>query len=317
MDASDDGGFRISSCSPAREEKMKRTAFSLVFLSLALDAVAADLAGARKPAPPPPPSWEGFNVGVTGGYAWTNNPRISTTAMPLPTPGALVVPPGVPVPDATPFALATIGSLEGGAAGGFIGGGQLGYQKVFASRVTAGLEADIQGVVGAGGAAIAVTPSTEFHATTRLDYLATLRGKIGYLVTPDFLVYGTGGLAYGGMSSTMSILQPGVGLDGGSGRSGAFTARVGWSAGAGVEWMFLPNWSVKAEYLYYDLGSVGHSMYTLASGYDPLFLIDPTFQIETPFAYSRTRTLAHFSGQTVRAGVNYHFNWAPALLQNF
>lgn len=31
--------------------------------------------------------------------------------------------------------------------------------------------------------------------------------------------------------------------------------RLGWSAGASVEWMFNPKWSVKAEYLYYDLGT--------------------------------------------------------------
>ena len=57
---------------------------------------------------------------------------------------------------------------------------------------------------------------------------------------------------------------------------GATDLRTGWTAGAGVEWMFLPRWSVKAEYLYYDLGTantanVGPVFYTSSAKTGSLF----------------------------------------------
>ena len=67
--------------------------------------------------------------------------------------------------------------------------------------------------------------------------------------------------------------------------------RTGWTAGGGVEWLFAPHWSAKAEYLYVDLdsnGATGAYGWNFGSNYNPQFNV-------------------------VRAGVNYHFNWdAPA-----
>ena len=70
------------------------------------------------------------------------------------------------------------------------------------------------------------------------------------------------------------------------------------TAGGGVEWMFMPNWSGKLEYLYYDLGSVA-SPQTALSGAGAT----------GPWAYTAS-TSARFNGHIVRAGLNYHFNWA-------
>ena len=84
--------------------------------------------------------------------------------------------------------------------------------------------------------------------------------------------------------------------------------RVGWTAGAGLEWMFWPNWSTKVEYLYYDLGNVTFTNGVLATSYLTPRLAGPTLSAAVA-SQSRTR----FDGHIVRVGVNYHFNWgAPA-----
>jgi outer membrane immunogenic protein len=76
---------------------------------------------------------------------------------------------------------------------------------------------------------------------------------------------------------------------------------VGWTAGGGIEWMLAQNWSVKAEYLYYDLGSVQTS-----SGATSRFHTGPDYLVWTNQTSAQTR----FNGNIVRAGVNYHFNFA-------
>ena len=81
-----------------------------------------------------------------------------------------------------------------------------------------------------------------------------MRGRIGIAVVPNFLIYGTGGLAYGGVNSSTGINEAFSGLGGlvtgTSLASGNFSeTRVGWTVGAGGEWMFTGNWSAKLEYL--------------------------------------------------------------------
>jgi len=65
----------------------------------------------------------------------------------------------------------------------------------------------------------------------------------------------------------------------------------------------LPNWSLKVEYLYYDIGSVSYALSPLVDN----SLVTGT-ALSTAFARSSTR----FNGNIVRAGINYHFNWTPA-----
>jgi outer membrane immunogenic protein len=79
-------------------------------------------------------------------------------------------------------------------------------------------------------------------------------------------------------------------------------ARIGWTAGGGLEWMFAPNWSAKVEYLYYDLGT--------ASAANVLSAAVPAGSLLYGAFY---KTSTHFNGQVVRAGLNYHFQWfSPA-----
>jgi outer membrane immunogenic protein len=108
------------------------------------------------------------------------------------------------------------------------------------------------------------------------------------------LIYATGGLAYGQVKTNVSF----TGFDCFSGScSSAASAvtkndtRAGWTVGGGAEWMFTPQWSIKAEYLFYDLGTQS---------------IDQTlFFSSTDFTGIHSE--AHYHGSIVRGGVNFKF----------
>jgi outer membrane immunogenic protein len=121
-------------------------------------------------------------------------------------------------------------------SGGLIGG-TIGYNWQAGNWVF-GLEGDadwanIKGSTNIGG--------IDFR--TKNDFLATARGRIGYTFDRAML-YGTGGAAIGSVKASV----PGFGS--------ASETNVGWTAGAGLEYAFAPNWSAKVEYLYVDLGNV-------------------------------------------------------------
>jgi outer membrane immunogenic protein len=311
---------------------MKTRTLSVAALSLALcagSAFAADLPSRKAPPyippPPPPPLWTGFYVGLNAGGTFSDNNSVDTAAAPY-----FIGPAGGPftVAGNTARALGAAASATTNLAvntGGFIGGGQIGYNWQFSSAFVAGLEADIQGVAAGNGTTSAISgaivgpassPARQYLTTTsvskRLDYLGTVRGRLGWLFTPTLLVYGTGGLAYGGVSANTSIFQTALTAGGAPianlpsfGGSAPFSdTRVGWTAGGGVEWLFLPNWSAKVEYLYYDLGSVTQTFQVAQA--------TTVAGVPVSFANGVTST-TRFNGHVVRAGVNYHFNWgAPA-----
>jgi outer membrane immunogenic protein len=311
---------------------MKKILLSATALSLALtaSAFAADLPSRKAPVvlPPPPPMWTGFYAGVNVGGTVDASSNTYVADSPLFLNGT--------TPRVSGFASAA--SAAAAAAGtaypgtnnsGFLGGGQVGYNYQFGTYTgpgrswVVGIEADIQGVTATGGgtnllqatsiaapfpAGFTVSGST--YASKSLDYIGTVRGRIGALINPELLVYATGGLAYGGANSRTTVFQafvppafPGFATQA-WGAAGSYSdTRVGWTAGAGLEWMFWPNWSAKVEYLYYDLGSV-----TYTSGVSGSFLnvVAPG----QPLFLNGTWTTARFDGHIFRAGLNYHFNWA-------
>ena len=145
--------------------------------------------------------------------------------------------------------------------------------------------------------------TTDLSATKEIDYLGTVRGRLGWLASPTLLFYGTGGLAYGGVkastnaTSTLNGYGPGVLLTP-STSSGISQTRIGWTAGGGFEWMFVPGWSVMLEYLYYDLGTVTYSSQ----------MVDPLTGFPVPnYFVNNVQTSTRFNGNIVRAGVNWHF----------
>jgi outer membrane immunogenic protein len=246
-------------------------------------ALAADMPVKARPIVVDPSyNWSGWYVGANVGYTWDDSTgRLDsfTTA-----------PPGS---DFTPAVTAggTPAFLNAKHEGAF-GGGQAGYNWQM-NKWLVGLEADIQGadigktstIVFPGGGGIVPSVST---GRDHLDWFGTFRGRVG-MTANTVLFYATGGLAFGGVSSSATnVFTPGT--------SGTFAGnssdtRFGWAAGAGVEWAFAPNWRVKGEYLHVDLGS------------SSVTILDP---VNFPTASATYRF--HHEFDSIRVGVNYRIN---------
>jgi outer membrane immunogenic protein len=151
------------------------------------------------------------------------------------------------------------------------GGGQVGcnWQR---NKWVFGLEADINGAgsldsttnfgpIGpfAGGGVFLMASHTE-AISKQITWYSTFRGRVGFTPTAAWLLYVTGGAAVGEVKSSAAI---NFGADqfflNSSQFAGSTTStRAGYTIGAGTEWMFAHNWSVKGEYLFIDLGSLGY-----------------------------------------------------------
>ena len=133
-----------------------------------------------------------------------------------------------------------------------------------------------------------VTASLDY----RLGWVASVRGRIGTLVTPDLLAYATAGVPFGKITTSTSV----AGFDNaGAATTSALdsdTYRFGWTAGAGFETRLTGNWTAKVEYLHMDFGSLRST---------------PPVAANTAVAFdSNTRV----SSDGVRLGVNYKFGGA-------
>jgi outer membrane immunogenic protein len=287
---------------------MKRILLATVALAaLAGHARAADMAVKAQP-PAPVCYWCGFYIGGTLGGAWSDDNSVNVvttnTFINFPALSALGRTAG---PASAVASSANLGARQSGLTGGF----EAGYNWQFGPTWVAGFETDIEGIGHSGGSA-AITqvapragfPGFNYTSTVavseKVNYLGTVRGRLGYLFTPSFLLYGTGGLAYGGVGSTTLISGAETPLTGSTPIAGAGTTsgtRTGWTAGVGLEWMWTRNWTVKAEWLHYDLGSVTYSNGTMTSS-----LTSGLVNFTDASASS-----VKFSGDLVRAGLNYKF----------
>jgi outer membrane immunogenic protein len=262
-----------------------RKVFGLVGASLlvAAPAFAADLA-VKAPvykAPPPPVfTWTGFYVGGNVGWAGGG--------------GATSFAPGTAFTNQF-FAANEFPTSLSSSPSAVMGGGQIGYNWQITQWVL-GAEADIQGSGYKGTSTVTPVPTGFAPFTTSVseknDWFGTVRARLGYLITPSLLVYGSGGLAYGETETSFNTAGTGLTVCPGNftcASGSAQTTRVGWAAGGGLEYMFLRGWSVKAEYLRVDLGS---QSVTAASTQVPAASFTATTKFEENIA---------------RAGVNYHF----------
>ncbi|MCB4769385.1 porin family protein [Ancylobacter sp. Lp-2] len=163
-------------------------------------------------------------------------------AQPYPTKAPVVAP--VPVFSWTGFYLGgNTGYAWGSSNGdidnlgidpsGWFGGGQIGFNYQLGNNVVIGIETDLQG---------GSIKDTAYGYESKLDYFGTVRARVGYAFD-TVLPYVTGGFAYGKTKVTDQLLN-----------WSESSTQTGWTIGAGVEYAFLPNWTVKAEYLYVDLG---------------------------------------------------------------
>jgi outer membrane immunogenic protein len=264
---------------------------SIAALTLVSPGLAADLA--RVPAPAVPPSavnyWSGLYLGLSAGVGG------GTTDYPI----------SATLPDTLDGVVASgKGHIDGS---GWLAGAQIGYNWVLPNRILLGLEADISGsgirnkLKLSGGADFDLdgdigSGTAAGQIGTDLDYLGTVRARLGYIVTDPWLVYATGGWAYGRTKSTLGGSYAGeIGGDAGDGAWSASksTTHNGWALGVGTEYAITPNFSFRAEYLHVDLGA--KTVFTYDDGDNVGTLkVDPSYDI-------------------VRAGFNYRFgDFGPA-----
>jgi outer membrane immunogenic protein len=216
--------------------------------------------------------WGVALVGLVGSVA-ANAADLSTRPL-------YKAPPPLPVNWAG-FYLGIYGGVSGttGANWG-VGGGLFGGTAGFNwqnGAVVYGIEGD-GGWAGLSG--ITSCPIAPVTCTASGTWLASARGRLGWTVRPDLLLYATGGAAFGDVRVNAAPF------------AGAAGDQAGWSAGAGFEWMFAPRWSFKVEYLHYDLGTFACGAGACAPG---------------------QAVNVRYAVDTAKAGFNYHFNSGPAM----
>jgi outer membrane immunogenic protein len=228
-------------------------------LMSATSAFSADMP-LRPSLPPPLPTWTGFYIGANAGGA------IGVASSDFSVGG-------------TNFA-----SVDNSLTGAVVGG-QAGYNWQSGPMVY-GLETDIQfsnakGTLSAPCAAGLCGLPLTANYSQEVSWFGTVRGRVGY-AQGGWLIYATGGYAYGQLTTDANASAPGA--------SATFSAKDfvnGWTVGGGIEVQVMPQWSVKGEYLFTDLGRANHT-----------------------FAFPGVPAVTDSANVTlnvVRAGVNFHF----------
>lgn len=140
--------------------------------------------------------------------------------------------------------------LQGGflphSGTGLIGGFQVGYNRQLPDHLVLGIEGDVSFTSPVDMPALAPAP---FNGT--LDYVGTMRGRIGYAFGP-WMPYVTGGVAWG--HGHVNVNDPANTVP----SIGQYHA--GWTAGAGVEFAVSGNWSAKGEYQFVDLSGRSYDL---------------------------------------------------------
>jgi outer membrane immunogenic protein len=203
-----------------------------VFIAIASQASAADLPARTAPVytkapvlPSPAYDWSGFYIGGHLGYDFGRT---------------RVVDNGVLTESSVPM-------------NGIIGGGLAGYNWQIGSFVY-GIEGDfgVSDLVGHGRRADPTPPPPLTPNQYKVDLSGNIRGRVGFTVLPQTLLYAAGGLAM----ANFDFRENG-------GPIGASNTLTGWTIGAGIDQAFTKNLIGRIEYLYLDYG---HKDFTIAPG---------------------------------------------------
>jgi outer membrane immunogenic protein len=130
---------------------------------------------------------------------------------------------------------------------GTIGGAQIGYDLQNGSWVF-GIEADIDASGISGSGQQFSGGGTTVVASSKLNWVGTFRGRIGYAID-QWLLYATGGFAFG--SNTVNVVATGTN----TGNATDTQTHTGWTLGLGGEYRLTQSWSIGGEYRYLDLGT--------------------------------------------------------------
>ncbi len=242
---------------------LRNVALSLAGLAIATSSGAWAQTALRDP-------WSGFYAGINAGSVWGDSSAL-LTGDDVGGNGAgnvflNIASASDPIFGYIPRSLAL-------SPDRFIGGAQLGYLTRLSSHIVIGIEADAQmasandrsGVIGD----FFSTAYLALAAQQNLDWFASLRVRLGYLINDNLLVFGSGGMAVGktevhasidnvgglplsasGPISVLSCSSMTTCLAGTSSETSA-----SWAFGGGFEWSLTSTLSFKAEYLRLDFGS--------------------------------------------------------------
>jgi outer membrane immunogenic protein len=217
---------------------------------LGTPALAADMPVKAPPPPAPVSPWTGFYVGANAGAGWLDDPAFTTA------PGGTLV--------SSPFesSLGWGEAISGSRKADFTGGGQIGYNQQLNGNWVAGFEADIQYLGASTSAANTFVASLPPQPATTLTnsfssktpWFGTVRARVGTTaLNPNLLLYVTGGLAFGSEQFTGLVNAVGpIGSEIFPFSRSQFLG--GYAVGGGGEWAISSHWSIKAEYLFVQLG---------------------------------------------------------------
>jgi outer membrane immunogenic protein len=136
-------------------------------------------------------------------------------------------------------------------------------------------------------------PNPAFSCRSNLNEIFTGTGRIGYAWS-SVLLYAKGGYAWTNDRSEAVIVATQV-----VGETANRVGRDGYTVGAGAEWMFAPSWSAKVEYDYYSFDTKAVNFNTPAGVF-----VEPV-------------SLARYSVNAIKAGINYHFNWGGPVVAKY
>ncbi len=250
-------------------------------------------ASAYDAAPARAAQWNGFYSGVNAGGALARNPTNNPFLFQPPT---------------VPFPVAGADSYTHAPLGGEFGI-QFGYNWHVAPSWVVGAEVDWQWTNQTDSACVseclvppstvAVTPGLPLGITDdqAIKWFGTARARLGWVAPNGSLWYATGGAAWGRVEDTVTLIATPPFFAAGAPQQGIFSHnKVGWTIGAGTEIPLWDRWSMKAEYLYVDLGRI-NDLFTSA--------LDP-FQL--PAVSQTTSSSFSVHDHIFRLGLNYHLN---------
>lgn len=221
------------------------------------------------------------DLGSTTTTTTTTTTSTNTTA--VTAAGTPTLAPWAISPSAVPRSLTPDGA-------GAVGGAQFGFNYQIGA-VVIGAEADLSATRLGGSKSTSANPGTQFttRSSNELSMLGTVRVRAGF-VLGDFLIYGSGGYAYGLVEQKGSIVPDNLQTTSAASgsRSGIFN---GWALGGGVEYAIAPGMTVRLDYTHYELGQ------------KRMLLQDFTGLAPGQYVTMRTRT----AGDIVKAGFNFGF----------
>jgi outer membrane immunogenic protein len=163
-------------------------------------------------------------------------------------------------------------------------GGQIGCDYQFSPNWVAGIEGAASAGIIKGHGSVGLpggNPGDTALVTVSSDLMPAVTARLGYAVD-HWLFYAKGGVAWTNDKYSITGSFAGTAFD-----AEGLGNRIGWTAGAGVEWAFFQDWSARLEYDYYDFGTPTVNMIDSGNGF------------MGPVSYRQTT-------QTVKLGLNFH-----------